>query len=174
MASNKFNPPKFIDSPAEYPEYKRKLERWARITKVESKKQAEVVLYHLENHPSDIQSKIDVALGDPIIDKDDGMTKIIKYLDGIYAEDELTDVWMKYKEFVGLEKKDEQPISEFIAEYEKAHKRAKDSGCDFSDIVLGLNLLDACKLNETDEKFVLTGMDFKSAKEKKDLLAQVK
>ena len=174
MASNKFNPPKFIDSPSEYPEYKRKLERWARITKVEAKKQAEVVLYHLEDHPSDIQSKIDVALGDNIVDKDDGMKQLIKYLDGIYAEDELTDVWIKYKEFVHLKKKNGQAISEFIAEFEKTYKRAKDSGCEFSDIVLGLNLLDSCKLSQTDEKFVLTGVDFKSAKDNKDLLTQVK
>ena len=83
-------------------------------------------------------------------------------------------MWTKYKEFVRLEKADNQPINEFIADFQKTYTKAKSSGCEFSDIVLGLNLLDASKLSDNDEKFVLTGIDFKSAKEKKDLFEQVK
>ena len=96
--SSKYSPPTFIDSAAGYPEYKRKLERCARITKIDKKQQAEVVLYYLEGHPSGIQEKIDTTLGDKIID--DGLQKIITYLDTIYAEDEMTDAWTKYKKFV--------------------------------------------------------------------------
>ena len=98
----KYNPPKFIDSGAGYAEYKRKLERWSRITKHEKKKQAEVVLYHLEVVPSGNQEKIDSALRDEIIDKDDGLSKLIKYLDGIYAADQMTEAWHKYKQFIRL------------------------------------------------------------------------
>ena len=75
-----YAPPTFIDDASTYPEYKRRLERWSRITKVDKKLQAEVVVYHLENHPSGIQEKIDTALGDAIIDKDDGLKKLIEYL----------------------------------------------------------------------------------------------
>ena len=174
MPSKHVSPPKFIDSSSEYAGYKRKLLRWSRITDVKANKQAEHVVHHLEDHPSNIQEKIEIKLGDEIVDKDDGMTKLIEYLDSIYGEDELTDVWTKYKEFVHLEKIDNQPINEFIADYEKTYMKSKDSGCEFSDIVLGLNLLDSSKLSETDEKFVLTGIDFKVAKEKKDLFEQVK
>ncbi len=71
MSSHKYSPPKFIDCASEYAEYKRKLERWTRITKVEKKQQAEVVLYHLEGHPSRIQDKIDSYLGNDIIEKDE-------------------------------------------------------------------------------------------------------
>ena len=63
---------------------------------------------------------------------------------------------------------------EFIAELDKKHKVAKQSGCDFSDIVLGFNLLEACNLSETDEKFVLTAVDFKVGKQNKNLMDQVK
>ena len=71
--SSKYIPPKFIDDASEYAEYKKKLQRWSRITKVDRKQQAEVVLYHLEGHPSGIQEKIDTALGDDVVDKDDGL-----------------------------------------------------------------------------------------------------
>ena len=102
MSAAKIAPPEFIDNPSEYAEYKRKLERWSRLTKTDKKLQAETVVYHLEGHPSGIQSKIDTALGNQIVDADDGMTKLIAYLDGIYAEDEMTDALRKYKIFTKL------------------------------------------------------------------------
>ena len=172
--SSKFEPPKFIDDASGYPEYKKKLQRWSRITKVDPKQQAEVVLYHLEGHPSGIQEKIDTALGSAVEDKEDGLTKLIEFLDGIYAEDEMTEAWSKYKKFIHVKKDIEQPVTEFIAEFDKAHTKAKESGCEFSDIVLGFKLLESCNLSETDEKFVLTAVDFKEGKRDKNLLDQIK
>ena len=174
MSVHTYQPPKFIEDASRYPEYRRKLLRWSRITKVDKKQQAEVVLYHLEGHVSGIQEKIDTALGDEIVDKEDGLTKLINYLDSIYAEDDMVDAWTKYKKFVQLRKSDGQPIVEFIAEFERAYMKAKESGCEFSDTILAFNLLEACNLAEIDEKFVLTAVNFKSGKETKDLFLQVK
>ena len=106
----KVEPPKFFDDASGYPEYKLKLERWSRITKTDKKQQAEVVLYHLEGHSSGIQQKIDTALGEDVIDKEDGLKKLIEYLDEIYAEDEMTEAWSKYKQFVRLKKEIGQPV----------------------------------------------------------------
>ena len=170
----KVDPPKVFDNASGYPEYKLKLQRWSRITKTEKKQQAEMVLYHLEGHPSGIQQKIDTALGQEVIENEDGLKKIIAYLDEIYAEDEMTEAWSKYKQFIRLKKEVGQPVSEFIAEFDKAHKRAKESGCEFSDIVLGFNLLESCHLSETDEKFILTAVDFATGKTQKNLLEQIK
>ena len=174
MSSSKFTPPKFIDDASGYEDYKKKLLRWSRITKHDRKQQAEVVLYYLEGHPSGIQEKIDTALGNSIIDATDGMDRLIEYLDGIYEEDEMTNMWSKYKKFVRLKKEDDKPITEFIAEFETAYKEAKDNGCEVSDTVLALNLLESCRLSDTDEKFVLTAVDFKSGKENNNCLEQVK
>ena len=43
-----------------------------------------------------------------------------------------------------------------------------------SDTVLALNLLESCRLSDTDEKFVLTAVDFKTGKEQSNCLDQVK
>ena len=172
--SSKYDPPKFIDNTYEYPEYKKKLQRWSRITKVDKKLQADVVVYHMEGHPSCIQDKIETSLGDTIIGQDDGLTKLIAYLDTIYAEDELTDAWLNYKKIIRLKKTTDQPITEFIADFERIYKKAKDSGSDFSDLVLAFNLLEACVLSEIDEKFVISAIDYKTGKEKKSLFEQTK
>ena len=63
MSTNKYDPPEFFSDPSGYAEYKKRLKRWARITNVAKKKQAEVVVYHLEGHPSGIQEKIDTRGG---------------------------------------------------------------------------------------------------------------
>ena len=69
-------PPRFIEDASGYPEYKRKLQRWARITKIAPEKQAEYVVYNLEDHPSGIQEKIDTAIGGDIENAADGMEKL--------------------------------------------------------------------------------------------------
>ena len=174
MSSSKCVPPNFITDASQYAEYKKKLLRWSRITKTDPAQKADMVLYHLEGHPSGIQEKIDTALGDSIIEKPDGLEKLIAYLDSIYLQDEMVEMWEKYKQFVRLKKGEGQLITEFIAAFESAYKEAKDNGCEVSDTVLALNLLDSCCLSETDEKFVLTGIDFKKGKENGDCLEQVK
>ena len=102
------------------------------------------------------------------------MDKLIKYLDSVFAEDDMTEAWTKYKKFIAVKRGKEQPVSEFIAEFEQEYSKAKACGCEFSDTVLAFSLLEACKLSEIDEKFILTAVDFKTGKEKKDLLAQIK
>ena len=170
----KVQPPAFIDDASAYAEFRKQLLRWTRITSTAQIKKAETVLHFWEKHPSRIVQKIDTALGDAVIDKEDGIDKLVEYLDGIYKEDEMTNMWIKYKKFVRLKKSDQQPITEFIAAFDTAYKEAKDNGCEVSDVVLALNLLESCRLSETDEKFVLTAVDFKKGKENGDCLDQVK
>ena len=126
--SSKLDPPKFFDDPSTYPEYKKQLLRWSRITKVPKNQQAEHVLYQLAGHQ--IQEKIDTALGNAV-QQDDGLTKLVEYLDTIYAEDEMAGAWAKYKQFTRLMRGSDQPVSQFIAEFDKAHTKAKKSGCEF-------------------------------------------
>ena len=173
--SSKIAPPYFINEASEYPEYKTNLLRWSRITKTPKVQMAECVLYQMKDHSSGIAKKIDTALGDEVIDKEDGLDKLVEYLDSIYKEDDMALMWSKYKKFTRLRKTDEQqPITEFIAEFEAAYKDAKNNGCEVSDTVLALSLLDSCNLSEINEKFVLTDVDFKTGREQKTCLAQVK
>ena len=168
-------PPQFINDASQYDEYKKSLMRWSRITKTPKAQQAEYVLYHMKDHPSGIHQQVDTALGDEIVEKEDGLTKLVTYLDSIYKADELALMWSKYKKFTRLRKTDEQqPITEFIAEFEAAYKEAKENGCEVSDTVLALSLLDSCNLSDINEKFVLTDVDFKTGREQATCLKQVK
>ena len=75
---------------------------------------------YLENHPSGIQEKIDTAIGHEIIDNEEGLEKLINYLDGIYGEDDMTEAFNSYQNFIRLKKTSNQTIAEFIAVFEGA------------------------------------------------------
>ena len=51
-------PPSFVSDSKSYAEYKADLEMWSRITSLDPKVQAEMVVYRLEGDPSRIKEKI--------------------------------------------------------------------------------------------------------------------
>ena len=60
-----------------------------------------------------------MTLCDKIIGKKDCIEKYITSLDSAYANNYLTDAWIKYKKFVDVKRGDRQPIKEFIADNER-------------------------------------------------------
>ena len=86
----------------------------------------------------------------------------------------MADAWSKYKGFQKVARKENVSINDFIADFEKEYVLAKSAGCVYSDVLLAFRLLEATKINEMDEKFVLTGIDFPVAKERSNLYEQMK
>ena len=165
-------PPSFVSDEKTYAAYKADLELWSNITSVEKGKQAETVTYMLEGDPSRIKEKILTQIPDKI-KGDDGITELLKFLDTIYSKDDMADTWDKYVEFSTLIRKPEQPIVEFISDWENVYHKAKAVGCDYSDIILAFKLLKDASLKEMDLKLVLTGVDYAAGKTKKDIYNQV-
>ena len=60
-------PPAFINENKNFEAYKKDLEMWFRLTLLDKKLQAEMVMYKLEGHPSRIQEKIKTQLGDTLV-----------------------------------------------------------------------------------------------------------
>ena len=174
MANRYFEPPAFVDEKRSYSQYKEDLRMWSRITSIAKKDQAETAVYALRDHPSCIKEKITVNIGEKIQSAEDGIDTLITFLDTIYKEDEMAEAWTRYKNFQKVVRTGDIQVNYFIADFEKEYMLAKTAGCDYSDTLLAFRLLEATKLNEMDEKFVLTGVDFSAAKTKKDLFAQMK
>ena len=89
-------PPTFISENKPFEIYQQDLRRWSRLTSLEKKLQAEMVVYKLENHPSNIQEKITTQLGEELVDNEDGIEKLLAFLEGIYKKDSMADAWEKY------------------------------------------------------------------------------
>ena len=174
MSSKYLDPPAFIGPKRTYAQYRADLMMWSRITPIKDENQAEVVVYNLEGHSSGIKEKIMIKVGDKLENNKEGIKELVKYLDGVYKEDDMSDAWTKYKNFQKMTRKANQSIPDFIAEFEKECVLAKTAGCDYSDTILAFRLLEATNLTEMDEKFVLTGIDFAKGKTEKNLEEQFK
>ena len=167
-------PPAFVSDTKSYAEYKFDLEVWSRICGLDKRVQAEMVVYRLDGHPSRIKEKVNTQLGSKLKGNEDGIKELIDFLDTIYSKDDMADAWDKFSEFSNFVKASDQSMSEFIAEWENYYHRMKNVECEYSDLILAFKLLQASQLNEIDTKLVLTGVDYKEGKAKKNMLGQVK
>jgi hypothetical protein len=172
MATN-IKPPSFVSDTKSYAEYKEDLKRWSRLTSIEKKHQADMVVYCLEGDPSGVKEKIVTQISDKIIEKDNGIDELITFLDGIYAKDDMADAWDRFKEFSSCTRKDNQSISDFIANWNNCYHRLKKVNCEYTDTVLGFKLLEDAKLKEVETKLVLTGVNYEDVNTKKNLKEQV-
>ena len=89
-------PPSFVSDSKSYAEYKVDLKMWSRITSLDPKVHAEMVVYRLDGDPSRIKEKIVTQIGEKLKDNADGIKELLKFLDGIYKKDEMATAWGWY------------------------------------------------------------------------------
>ena len=162
-------PPAFINENKNFEAYKKDLEMWSRLTSLDKKLQAEMVVYKLEGHPSRIQEKIKTQLGDTLVDNVDGVKELLKFLEGMYKKDSMADTWEKYINFERYKYDNKMPLREFIAEWENYYHKLEREGCEYSDMIRAFKLLDASNLSNVEQKFVLTGVDYKTGLKEKNV-----
>ena len=167
-------PPSFVSEKKSFGEYKKDLLRWSRLTSLDRKVQAEMVVYRLEGHPSRIKEKITTQLGDELEDNEDGIAKLLEFLAKIYEKDSMADAWDRYTAFESFEKREGVEMSEFVADWENEYYKMEAAGCKYPDIILAFKVLKASMLSELDTKLVLTGVDYEKGKKNETLLTQMK
>ena len=172
MAQN-VGTPSFISETKTYTEYKDALERWSRLSPVDKKIQAEMVVHYLDGHPSRIKEKIVAKIGPKLVDNEDGVKELLTFLDSVYGVDDMANVWDRYKSFSSHARKPNQDINEFLPDWEMCYQKLKTSGCEYPDTILGLKLLEDSKLSDMDVKLVLPGVDHAKAKRDKELQKQI-
>ena len=62
---------------------------------------------------------------------------------------------------------------EFISEWKNIYHKAKKLECDYSDTILAFKLLQDANLERMEIKLVLTGVDYKTGKEKRNFMDQI-
>ena len=65
-----------------------------------------------------------------------GIGKLIKFLDTIYIKDEMSETWIKYKSFQKVERGKNQEVLAFISDFNCEYNLAKAAGCVYSDTIL--------------------------------------
>ena len=157
--------PKF-SSDKPYDRYKAEIEAWAEATDTEKKKHGILVALSLpEDDVSQIRDKVfsEIELND--LKVDDGLTKLVKYLDTQFAKDDLTETYERYIAFERCKRESNQKINDLILEYEKKHNALAKKKAKYPEIILAMKLIDNSNLSAVDRKLVLSGMDYSKTAE---------
>lgn len=173
MSTKAREPPAFISETKTFATYKRDLKRWAKLTDLKPEQQADMVVHCLDGHSSGIKEKIDTQVEEAKLSCEEGIDNLLTFLEKVYKVDEWADSFEKYTAFEKCVRTKGQSVQEFMAIWENSYAKVKAAGCDMSDQVLAYKLLTAMDLKEMECKLVLTGVDYKTGHEKKDLLAQM-
>ena len=167
-------PPSFVSDTKTYEEYKRELEGWALVTSVEKKKQAIVVALSIpDSADGNIKQKIFAEKTKEELNVDDGMKILTDFLDKIYLKDPFVEAYEKYMKWSGLRRKSSQKVEEFILEYNSVCKEAVSKGIGDFEVIKAFKLLDASRLECVERQLVFSGVDFKEAKDKKNIYEQM-
>ena len=73
----------------------------------------------------------------------------------------------------GLYRRSNQKVEEFILEYNSVCKEAESKGIGDFEVIKAFKLLDASCLESVERQLVFTGIDFKEAKDKKNIYDQM-
>lgn len=149
-------PPSFNSEVDDYTKWKRRFSIWQSITDVAKGKQGGLLVLRLDD---DTQDSILELISEEDIKQDDGATKIIGHLDGMFKKDESIAAYEIYEEFETYRRPVNLSIAKFCGEFQRRLSKVKASGNILSQHVLAFRLLKSANLSEGDEQLVKATID---------------
>ena len=95
-----------------------------------------MVVYRLTDHPSNIKEKIMTQIWSSLEGNENGITALITFLNRIYKDDDMVEVWNTYNSFADVRRQPGQDVAEFVVEWKNELHKAKTAGCDYLDVIL--------------------------------------
>lgn len=152
------NPPVFSDAKP-YDRWKTEVSAWTKVTKLSKKQQGLAVALSFHDG-SAVRDKVFSELEISQLDADDGMEKLLSFLDVIFLKDELVRAYEAWSDFDRYLKRDNVSMEEYIMEYRKLYSRVKKHGTEISVPILAFKMLDWAGLTQKERQLVVTGIDF--------------
>ena len=151
-------PPVFSDQ-IPYSRWITEITFWEKITKIDKKEKGLAVALSLPLN-SDIRDKVFTELTVEELNVDDGLEKLIKFLDGNYKKEEIAEVYSSWSKFDQLKRNSGQTMEQYLREFDKSQKKIKKCGIEMPDQILAFKLLGYSGLSQSEKQIVLTGVDY--------------
>ena len=123
--ATQIQPPIFNSAKKTYEHYKQELLAWPKVTDLPKSKQGLVIYLSL---PDEDEKRIKEKISDEVelsdLEKDDGLHKLIKYMDSQLKKDDLEDQWAKYNEFHDYYRAGDESVEEFINKFDTMYNIA--------------------------------------------------
>lgn len=145
-----------------YEAFKRELAAWSAVTDLAKIKQGNFVALSLPNKSkfgNDIKERVFENLSTEDLSAEDGLAKIIAFLDQELGKDAIDDVIEKWDDFDSCKKKDSQTLEDFISEFEMKSNRVIATGTKLSGEILAYMLMKRAGLSNLERMLVLSRVD---------------
>ena len=140
-------PPTLNDS-VSYDSWKKQVQLWQICCRLDKKQQAPSLVLSLQGKAREAGLELEVN----VLNSDNGMTKLLEKLDGLYLKDENQQLYVCMKKFEQHKRPSTQSINEYINEFERLHNKLKHYKVDYPDAALAYRLLESANLpNEKNE-----------------------
>ena len=149
-----------------YPQFKLELSVWKDSTDLAKEKQAAVVALTLPEAGKfsiNIRAKVFEEIGDDL-GKQDGMDKLLAFLDKHLGKDELAEAFEKYVKFEDYVRRSDQNISQYIAEFDSLYKKLEKQAIVLPPEILAFKLIKSANLPPEKTMFIKSEMDYKKDK----------
>ena len=154
VASNLSKWPPILQHESEYETWKKDITMWCRLTDLPKAKQALVVHLSLSGRAKNASGELELA----VLEKDDGLQKLIEKLDSIFLPEKGRRQFSAFHKLYNLRRKDEVKVFEFVSEFEHIYYNFKIESMVLPDAVLALMLLASCNFKESEHHLVMSAI----------------
>ena len=157
-----------------YEAFKRELKCWQSVTDLPVGKQGNYIALALPNKSKfgeDLRERVLEHLTDEELSSNEGLEKVIKFLDNELGKNAVDDVIEKWEAFDNCIKAANQSLDEFITDFEAKYNRVKMSGTQLPEEILAYMLMKRAGLSYLEKMLILSRVNIE---EKMDLFKNVK
>ena len=139
--------------------FKKEVELWDSITKIDEKERAGNLIFKLPEKAKLVALDMDrgelangltrTVGGDEV--KVSGVARLLEVLDGIYLEDLNKEKFKAYNDFRNYKRSKNQPISDFMCSYDARKRHLEGHGIKLPDEVYAFEFLVCCNLGREEE-----------------------
>ncbi|KAG1673036.1 DNA polymerase epsilon subunit 2 [Nymphon striatum] len=160
VMANYKTPPAFNDKKP-YNRWVEEIKAWKELTDLEETKQGLAIALSLpEDDSTSIRDKVFNEISVEDLKKEDGSETLIKFMDNIFKQDELSEAYEAYAEFDRHKRSGQITMEMYVVEFEKLYHRTKKFKMELPEAVRAFKLLEGANLEKKDRQLVLTGVDY--------------
>ena len=164
MASAYKTPPAFDMDSKPYNHWIEEVKAWVELTDLAKAKQGLALALSLpEKDSSNIRDKVfsDVSLED--LKSDDGVKKLIKFMDNLFKKDGLSEAYEIFSDFERFKWSPTMTMDTYTMEFDKLYNKTKKFAMVLPESVKAFKLLEGAGLEQKDWQLVLTSVNYENS-----------
>eukprot|EP00112_Aurelia_sp_Birch-Aquarium-sp1_P025637 Seg862.2 transcript_id=Seg862.2/GoldUCD/mRNA.D3Y31 product="hypothetical protein" protein_id=Seg862.2/GoldUCD/D3Y31 len=161
MASAYKTPPAFDVESKSYSRWVEELKARTELTNVKKDKQGLAVALSLpEKDSSNIRDKVFSDLSLDQLKGDDGVKKLMEFMDKLFKKDQLSEAYEAFSDFKRFKRKETMAMDTYVMEFEKLYNKTAKFKMTLPQAVQAFKLLEGAGLDQKDRQLVLTRVNY--------------